>query len=68
MTTLRGLLSGLAAIFAIFLIVALVVVGLAEIMPPPERRQTQVDINFRAACASVGGMAAWNGRHWECLK
>ena len=68
MTTLRQLLLALAGIFAILVITALIVVGLAEIMPPPEHRQSPTAINFRAACAAVKGNAVWNGRHWECIK
>jgi hypothetical protein len=58
MTDPRGILSGIAAIFAIWLIVTLVVVGLSAIMPPREQRQTQAEIDFRVACTSVGGKAA----------
>jgi len=68
MTTLREDLLGLAVIFAGLAVVALIVVGLNEIMPPRERRVTQTESDFRAACAAVKGNAVWNGRHWECLK
>ena len=68
MSTLRQLLLALAGIFAILVITALVVAGLAVIMPPPERRQSPTAINFRAACEAAKGNAVWNGRHWECIK
>lgn len=68
MSILRGALSGLAIIFSIFMMVALIVVGLDAIMPPREQRQSPNEINFRSACAAVKGSAVWNGRHWECLK
>lgn len=68
MTTLRDALSGLAVIFAILVVVTLIVAGLAAIMPPREQRQTQAEIDFRAACAAAKGITVWNSRHWECLK
>ena len=68
MNTLRELLLGLAVIFATALAVALIVAGLAEIMPPREQRQTQAEIDFRAACAAAKGITVWNSRHWECIK
>ena len=68
MTTLRQLLLALAGMFAILVIAALIVVGLAEITPHPEHRQSPTEINFRAACEAAKGNAVWNGRHWECLK
>ncbi len=68
MTTLRELLLGLAVIFASLVMVALIVAGLAEIMPPREQRQTQAEIDFRAACAAAKGITVWNSRHWECIK
>ena len=68
MSDLRESLLGLAAIFAILVIVALIVVGFGAIMSPPEARQSPTEINFRAACTAVKGNTVWNGRHWECLK
>lgn len=68
MTTLRDALSGLAAIFAVLVVVALIVAGFIAIMPPREQRQTQAEIDFRAACAARNGITVWNSRHWECLK
>ena len=68
MNTLRQLLFGLAVIFAILAVVALIVAGLEAIMPSPERQQSPTAINFRAACEAAKGNAVWNGRHWECIK
>ena len=68
MITLRESLLGLAVIFAGLAVVALIVVGLSAIMPPREQRQTQAEIDFRAACAAAKGITVWNSRHWECLK
>ena len=68
MSTLRESLLGLAVICFALLAVALIVKGLAAIMPPREQRQTQVEIDFRAACAAANGRAVWNSRHWECIK
>ena len=68
MTTLREALFGIAAICAALLAVALIVKGLAAIMPPREQRQTQAEIDFRAACAAAKGITVWNSRHWECIK
>lgn len=68
MTTLREAPLGLAVIFAILAVVALIVVGLDAIMPPREQRQTQAEIDFRAACAAKNGITVWNSRHWECIK
>jgi uncharacterized membrane protein YqjE len=68
MTALFEWLLGLAIIFTGLVVTTLIVVVLSAIMPPREQRQTQAEIDFRAACAAVKGNAAWNGRHWECLK
>ena len=68
MTTLREALFGIAAICAAALAVALIVVGFNAIMPPREQRRTQVEIDFRAACAAAKGITVWNSRHWECIK
>lgn len=68
MTALRESLFGIAAICAALVMVALIVKGLAAIMPPREQRQTQAEIDFRAACAAVNGRTVWNSRHWECIK
>lgn len=63
MSILRGLISGLAIVFAILVLVALIVVGLNKVIP-----QSPTATNFHAACAELKGNAVWNGRHWECLK
>ena len=68
MTTLREVLLGLAVIFTTALAVALIVAGFTAIMPPREQRQTQAEIDFRAACAAKNGITVWNSRHWECIK
>jgi hypothetical protein len=31
-------------------------------------RSQQTSEDFRLACESTGGKAAWNFKHWECLK
>ena len=64
MNTLRDALSGLAVIIALVVVVAFVVVGLATVM----QRETQAEIDFRAACAAAKGITVWNSRHWECIK
>jgi len=68
MSILRGLISGLAIVFAILVLAALIVVGLNNVMPPREQRQSPTELNFRASCEAVKGSVVWNGRHWECLK
>jgi hypothetical protein len=68
MTTLFEWLLGLAIIFTGLVVTTLIVVVLSAIMPPREQRQTQAEIDFRAACAAAKGITVWNGRHRECLK
>lgn len=68
MTTLREFLISIFLILAILVCVGGVVVGISAVMSPREQRVSPTESSFRAACEAVKGNAAWNGRHWECLK
>lgn len=63
---MKDALISLFYIFAVFLISALIVVGLAQFADPRPNRSTTDD--YKDECVRLGGKPLWNGRHIECLK
>jgi len=49
------------------LLVAFILAGVAGFRDIQIRSQ-QTEEAFKLACESTGGKAAWNLKHWECLK
>ena len=68
MSALRDFLVGFGVVILVPTCAAGLVVVLDFIAPPREDRKSPTEINFRAACEAVKGKAAWNGKHWECLR
>jgi hypothetical protein len=49
-------------------ILAAFIIGGVNLVREGARRSQQTSEDFRLACESTGGKAAWNLKHWECLK
>lgn len=50
------------------IVIVLAVVLPVLILTSEKQYISHVEAEFRQACSAIAGNAAWNSRHWECLK